>query len=407
MFVLTRRRFCEIALAAPAIGAKGLRKPIFNSDNLRKIGQVENSLMEVRDGKAVRVNVPLPQRMQQQHVPGLSIAVIDNYEIAWTKSYGVLEQGTPTPVTSQTLFAAGSISKPVSTAAALKLVEKGHLKLDEDVNAKLRSWKVPENEFTKNEKVTLRRLLSHSAGLNGGGAPSFAIGEERITLLQTLDAVPPTNSGSSDRAAEPVRVQAIPGSRFLYSPGGFAILSILIEDVEREAFETTLQDTVLGPLGMNSSTFSQPLPHRFIRRATTEHDSGQPLEEKRRYFPSLAAGGLWTTPTDLARFAVEIMSCWLGKSHKILTSQSVRDMLTCQIGDCSGQRGQGLGFGIQNSKGQLRFAHQGRTYGSACLLVAYPAIGKGAVVMANDIPGGDKLVMETASAIGVVYNWPW
>jgi CubicO group peptidase (beta-lactamase class C family) len=295
----------------------------------------------------------------------------------------------------------------VSTAAALKLVEIGSLKLDEDVNGKLRSWKVPENEFTKTEKVTLRRLLSHSAGLNEGGAPSFAIGEERITLLQTLDAAPPTNSGFSDRAAEPVRVQAIPGSRFLYSPGGFAILTILIEDVERKPFETILQDTILRPLGMNSSTFSQPLPHRFVRRATTEHDGGEPLEEKRRYFPSLAAGGLWTTPTDLARFAVEIMLCWLGKSHKILTSQSVREMLTCQIGDCGGQGGQGLGFGIQSPKGQLRFAHQGRTYGSACLLVAYPAIGQGAVVMANDIPDGDKLVMETASAIGVVYNWPW
>ena len=134
--MLTRRRFCEIALAAPAIAGKVIREPNVTSDNLRKIEQVENSLMELRDGKAVRVNVALPERMQQQHVPGLSIAVIDNYEVAWTKSYGVLEQGTPMPVTAETLFAAGSISKPVSTAAALKLVQKGHLKLDEDVNAK-------------------------------------------------------------------------------------------------------------------------------------------------------------------------------------------------------------------------------------------------------------------------------
>ncbi len=278
-----------------------------------------------------------------------------------------MKGGISTPVTAETLFAAGSISKPVSAAAALKLVEKGRLKLDEDVNGKLRSWKVPENEFTRTEKVTPRRLLSHSAGLNEGGAPSFAIAEERITVLQTLDAAPPTNSGPSNRAAEPVRVQAIPGSRFLYSPGGFAILTILIEDVEKKPFETTLQDTVLRPLDMNSSTFSQPLPHRFARRATTEHDGGQPLEEKRRYFPSLAAGGLWTTPTDLARFAVEIMLCWLGKSHRILTSQSVR---------------------------RVR------------LLAAYPAIGRGAVVMANDMPGGDKLVLETTLAIAVVYNWP-
>ena len=408
MFLITRRRFCEIALAAPVVAkGYGSRAPVTLADD-PKIELIENSLMEMRDGKLVKVNVGLPVRMQQYHVPGFTIAVIDNYNIAWTKGYGVLEQGMPQRVTEDTLFHSGSISKPVSAAAAVALVEKGDLKLDEDVNAKLQSWKVPENEFTKSEKVTLRRLLSHSAGLNEGGSPSFAIGEQPFNALQTLDAAPPTNSGSPYRQAAPVRVQAIPGSRFLYSPGGYAIVTVLMEDVEKKPFETILQDTVLRPLGMKSSTFEQPLPDYLLTRATTEHEDGQPLEGKRRYFPGLAAGGLWTTPTDLARFAVEIMSCWSGKSHKILSSAAVREMLTCQVGHYDAKTGgQALGFWVQSQGNGFVIGHKGGTYGSSCQLVAFPAAGKGAVVMANDRPGGEKLVPETLFAIGVVYGWPW
>jgi CubicO group peptidase (beta-lactamase class C family) len=405
--LMTRRRFCAIALAAPVVARGEARKADVALNKSKRIEQVENGLMEIQDGKLTKVNMGLPARMNHYHVPGLSVAVIDDYKIAWTKGYGVLEEGRPEQVAAETLFASGSISKPVSAAAALALVEKGHLKLDEDVNAKLRSWKVPENEFTKNEKVTLRRLLSHSAGLNEGGAPSFATGEEAFTAVQTLDAVPPMNSGSPYRQAEPVRVQAVPGSRFLYSPGGYAIVTVLMEDVEKRPFQAILRDAVFKRLGMTSSTFEQPLPDRLRERATTEHRDGQPLEGKRRYFPGLAAGGLWTTPADLARFTLEIMLCWSGKSHKILSSASVKGMLTCQVGHCGGQGGQALGFWIQGQGSRLIFTHKGGTYGSACQLVAFPATGQGAIVMANDRPGGEKLVPETMLGIGTVYGWPW
>ncbi len=406
--MITRRRFCEMALAAPVFAMGQVRKGDVGPNNDTKIEQVENGLMEFRDGKLAKVNMGLPARMQQYHVPGFSVAVINDYKIAWTKSYGLLEQGMVERVTVDTLFASGSISKPVSAAAALALVEKGHLKLDEDVNAKLRSWRVPENEFTKSEKVTLRRLLSHSAGLNEGGAPSFSIGEERFTALQALDALPPTNSGSAYRQAEPVRVQAVPGSRFLYSPGGYAIVTVLLEDVEKKPFATILHDTVLKPLGMKSSTFDQPLPDQLLVRATTEHKDGQALEGKRRYFPGLAAGGLWTTPADLAQFAIEIMLCWSGKSQKILSPASVREMLTCQVGHYDEKAGgQALGFWVQSQGKGFVIGHKGGTYGSSCQFVGFPAVGQGAVIMANDRPGGEKLVPETLFAIGTAYGWPW
>jgi len=408
MLTVSRRRFCEGAIATSALATEYLSKAHVALAEDSKTEQVENGLMEMRDGKLVKVNVGLPARMQLYHVPGLSVAVIDNYKIAWAKGYGALEQGRPQPVTADTLFHSGSISKPVSAAAALALVETGDLKLDEDVNAKLQSWKVPENEFTKDEKVTLRRLLSHSAGLNEGGAPSFAVGEQPFGVLQTLDAAPPTNSGASDRQAAPVRVEAIPGSRFLYSPGGYAIVTVLMEDVEKKSFETIMQETVLKPLDMNSSTFEQPLPKCLLERATTEHSEGQPLEGKRRYFPGLAAGGLWSTPTDLAQFAIEMMLCWSGRSHKIFSSASAREMLACQVGRCEAKTGgQGLGFWVQGQGNGFVIGHKGGTYGSSCQLVAFPSAGKGAVVMANDRPGGEKMVPEVIFAVGTVYRWPW
>jgi CubicO group peptidase (beta-lactamase class C family) len=215
------------------------------------------------------------------------------------------------------------------------------------------------------------------------------------------------NSGSPYRQAQPVRVQAIPGSRFLYSPGGYAIVTVLIEDVERRSFQAILRETVLKRLGMTSSTFEQPLSERLLKRATTEHSDGRPLEGKQRYFPGLAAGGLWTTPTDLAKFAIEIASCWSGRSRKILSLASVREMLTCQIGHCDGSGGQAIGFWIQGQGNRLLFTHKGGTYGSACQLVAFPATGQGAIVMANDRPGGEKLVPETILGIGTAYGWPW
>ncbi len=198
----------------------------------------------------------LVDRMKHYQVPGVSIAVIENFEIAWAKGYGVLEAGTSQPVTPNTLFHAGSIAKPVAAAAALVLVQEGLLTLDENVNDRLTSWKVPDNEFTEQEKVTLRRLLSHTAGLSDGGNASFARGEARFTIQQTLDAEPPTDSPPSE--AKPVRVTTVPGTKFIYSPGGYGILTLLLEDVAEKPFPELLRERVFDPVGMASSTFEQP-----------------------------------------------------------------------------------------------------------------------------------------------------
>jgi len=152
------------------------------------------------------MQLTLQKLMELYKIPGLSVAVIDNFEIAWAKGYGVVEAGSTNPVTTQTLFQAGSVSKPVAAMGALSLVEQGKLSLDEDVNEKLVSWKVSENEFTRNQKVTLRRLQSHTAGLTIHFFPGYSVDDPIPTLVEILNGEKPANTA-------PVYVDFVPGSK--------------------------------------------------------------------------------------------------------------------------------------------------------------------------------------------------
>ena len=178
--------------------------------------------------------------MEIYHVPGVSIAIIHNGQIDWVKGYGVREYGKSERVDSLTLFQAASISKPVSAVVALLLVDKGELTLDENVNIKLQSWKVPENEFTKKQFITVRRLLSHSAGLPMHGVPEFAADAELPTLVQVLD-------GDWSASTESVRPIIEPGTMFRYSGGGYIVLQVLLTDIAKRPFAELAHDLVLQP----------------------------------------------------------------------------------------------------------------------------------------------------------------
>ena len=179
----------------------------------------------------------LVDRMEHYKVPGVSIAVINDDEIEWAKGYGILEVGSNKSVTPDTLFQAASIGKSLTAAATMHFIETGKLNLDENVNDKLSSWKVPENTFTKQEKVTLRRLLSHSAGMTVSGFRGYAKGEKIPTLLQILDGKPPANN-------KPIRVDNTPGKEFRYSGGGFQFVQQLLEDVITEPFSIIMQKSL-------------------------------------------------------------------------------------------------------------------------------------------------------------------
>jgi len=382
-----------------------------------RIQRVENGLIAVTAEGELELGDPktLTERMAHYGVPGVGIAVINDYQLEWAKGYGVLEAGGNERVTPDSLFHAGSIAKPVSAAAALALVERGLLDLDRNVNDKLVSWQVPENEYTAEEKVTLRRLLSHSAGLTDGFAmrsssdPEFdwwitSEGETpAVTIQQLLEAQPPADDGS------PTRVTRVPGTAYQYSNLGYGVLQLLMTDVTGLAFPELMQETVLGPLGMTSSTFEQPLPEELRDRATTEHYvNGQPFEGKRHHYPLLASGGLWTTPSDLARFAIELMRARAGESDLLLSQEMASEMLTPQIEvpESFFSDSYGLGFDLADEGREFRFMHTGGTWGSTCLLWVHPETGQGAVIMTNSASGEGAIRLEILLSIAAEYGWP-
>ncbi|MGD8625313.1 MAG: serine hydrolase domain-containing protein [Anaerolineae bacterium] len=382
-----------------------------------RIEAVENGLIAITPDGQFKFGDPqiLAKRMAHYGLPGVSVAVIDDYQIAWAKGYGVLEAGGDEPVTADSLFHAGSVAKPVSAASALALVERGLLDLDEDVNGKLLSWQVPENAYTAQEKVTLRRLLSHSAGLTDGFAmrsssdPEYEWGQTgegqapTVTIQQLLEAQPPADEGV------PTRVRRLPGSTYRYSNFGYGVVQLLMTDVRGQPFPALMRETVLDPLGMTSSTFQQPLPEALRGRATTEHYvSGQPFEGKRHHFPLQASGGLWTTPSDLARFGIEVMRARDGESDRLLSREMAVEMLTPQIevDNSFFSDSYGLGFDLGGRGREFRALHTGGTWGSTCLLWLYPETGQGAVIMTNSAAGDGIIRFEILLSIAAEYGWP-
>ncbi len=361
---------------------------------LKRIEQIENGLLPLTVVKGQPIQkMKLADRMAHYKVPGISVAVINNYSLEWARSYGVKQNGRPDPVTPETIFQAGSISKPVAATAALRLVQEGKLSLDEDVNGKLTSWKVPENEFTKERKVTLRGLLSHSAGLTIHGFPGYAAGVPVPTLVQVLDGVKPANTGA-------IRVDLVPGTRERYSGGGYCVMQQMLIDITGKPFPRLLEEIVLRKLEMKQSTYENPVPPARAASAAIAHtQQGEPVAGNWNTYPEMAAAGLWTTPSDLARFVIEIQRSRQGKSNKILSADMIRQMLTPQVGSF------GLGLSLEGKEKILRFGHGGVDRGFEAFLVGSMDSGQGAVVMTN-AQGGMRLAQEILLGIADVYGWP-
>jgi CubicO group peptidase (beta-lactamase class C family) len=335
----------------------------------------------------------IEERLRHHKVPGVSVAVIKDFKVEWAKGYGFKDAETREPVTEGTLFQAGSISKPVAAMTALKKVEQGRLSLEEDVNLKLVSWKLPANEFTAKKKVTLANLLSHTAGLTVHGFPGYAAGEPLPTVPQVLEGAPPANTA-------PVRVDLEPGTRFRYSGGGTTVAQLMLTDTERKPFPDIARETVLAPLGMDDSTYEQPLRAARARHAATGHKAdGRAVEGKFHVYPEMAAAGLWTTPTDLAKFGVEVQLSLQGKSNKVLSKASAERMVTPYISSSD----VGLGFFNEKRGQNIYFGHNGADEGFRAQLLVHREKGYGAVVMVNSDNG--QLIGEIFRAVAREYGW--
>jgi CubicO group peptidase (beta-lactamase class C family) len=351
----------------------------------------------------------LPQLMKQHNVPGVSVAVIENFRKAWAKGYGVTEKGGSVRVTPQTLFLAGSISKPVAAIGALLLVERGKLSLAGDVNAKLKTWKVPENEYTAGQKVTLALILDHTAGFVGGDFyPGYYAAQRPPSLLQILNGEKPANTA-------PVRLGFVPGSKWQYSGAGYLVVQQLMVDVTGQQFPELMRSAVFTKIGMADTTYEQPLPpNRATSAASGTLLDGAPVGGRWHVNPEMAAGGLWSTPSDLASLAIEISLSLQGKANHLLSQRMAREMITPHwergvtniLGTPDDPDRMGFGFFVGRDD---RFGHIGGNVGYQATFVMFSKSGNGAVIMTNSDVGlrvGNALLNEIAKEYGWNYTAP-
>jgi CubicO group peptidase (beta-lactamase class C family) len=376
------------AAASPSL-SRGVEW-VAHPSELSRIARVETKIPAVVIEQEAPVSMTVEQWMKLFKIPGLSVAVFDKGQIVWAKAYGVKEAGGADPVTIDTLFQAGSISKPVGAMAVLHFVEAGRFSLDENINDKLISWKLPDNEFTTEQKATLRRLLSHSAGTTVHGFPGYAVGEAVPTLPQVLNGEKPANTA-------PVRVDIAPGTKTRYSGGGTTIVQLMMVDQLKKPFPEIMRETVIDPIGLKHSSYEQPLPpDRAAMTATGTDAGGKSVEGRWHIYPEMQAAGLWTTASDLARIAIEVSKSKAGTSNRVLSQAMTRQMLTPQ------SEGFGLGFAVDGKSD--RFGHNGADEGFQALLVAFADSGSGVAIMANS-DNGLAIFDRVAASVAAEYGW--
>jgi CubicO group peptidase (beta-lactamase class C family) len=388
-----------LALALGLAGFFLVTHPGLAHDNPH-IARVLNNLQAIDFSipKQTGESVPLGERMEFYKIPGVSIALINDFAIEWEKGVGYLKAGEAIRVDEHTVFQTGSVSKFVTAVLVLHFVEKGMLDLDADVNRCLFSWKIPENQFTKEHKVTLRYLLSHQSGI-----PAQAQLDDSASVLQIL-------SGEKPATNPPAVPDTVPGSQWNYSNIGYVVIQLILEDLTGKPFDQLAAEVIFKPLGMASSSFSCPLREDLRKHEAMPHATdgspGIPEQSGRARTP----GGLLSTPHDMATLVLEIMNAFLGKSDRVISPETARLMLTKQV-DVPPEAlglplGMGLGVFIDTSTEEASFLHPGHNSpGTTFVFLAYPALGKGAVIAANGNIG-DRLYLEILASLAIEYKWP-
>ncbi len=381
-------RILAIVLAGLSAAAAHAAPNAHTSAQGRKadvLGHLEGQYYIAGNARTAR---PLADEMRAYHVSGVSIAVIDGYRVAWTSAAGFRDVAKKAPVTEATLFQAASMSKAVAAAGILRLFQDKGLSLDIDVNTLLQSWHVPMAPNVSGS-VTMRRLLSHSAGVNVHGFQGYDRDATLPTLLQVLDGSPPANS-------EAIRVTSVPGSKTEYSGGGTTIAQQVAVDLSGEPFATFMQQTVLAPLNMRASTFEQPLPAASQANAASGYYSdGKAVHRGWHVYPTMAAAGLWTTPSDLARFVLAIQDALRGRGKPPIDETVAREMTTkaSQL------------FALGPAVGSGLFWHDGANEGFQGTFIGLTTGGRGVVVMTNS-DNGILLANEIVHSVARAYRWP-
>ena len=332
--------------------------------------------------------------MEEFGVPGVSVAVIQDFKIHWAKAYGVADVETGQLVDIETMFQAASISKPVAAIGVLRAVQDGLFSLDDDINDILDSWTLDGREFTRNRPVTPRTLTSHTSGLGDGfGFPGYDPEQPLPTTVQILEGHELSNVGSVFMEREPLTF-------YEYSGGGVTVMELALSDVRRRPFVDVLQEGVLAPIGMTRSSYAQPISPEHNQNAARAHDNnGESRGPKWHVYPEHAAAGLWTTPTDLARLIIEVQRSARGESNRVLSQSMIQEMLNpVGVGPFA------VGFTVSKIGEGWYFSHGGSNWGFRALMLAHKVKGYGLVVMTN-ADQGSTVINEISRRIQYTYNW--
>ena len=336
----------------------------------------------------------LVEVMEKYGVPGVSVAVIHDFRIHWSRGYGIADVVTGAKVDTETLFQAASISKPVAAMAVLSAVQAGKFSLDVDINTILTSWHLPDSKFTAERPVTPRTLLSHTSGLGDGfGFPGYDPSDALPTTVQILDGNAPSNVG-------PVLMERAPLRGFKYSGGGVTLMQLALVDAIGRPFPEILKDNVLVPIAMSRSAYEQPLSPERDQNAARAHDrEGKSMDAKWHVYPELQAAGLWTTPVDLAKFAIELQKSFRNEGNRVLSKAMANEMVNpVGVGDY------GVGFSVVKKGQGWYFDHGGSNWGFKCILIAHKVKGYGAAIMTNG-DNGFVVINELERRIERAYSW--
>lgn len=354
-----------------------------------QIARVETNLSGglIIDGKLYS----LTERMKHYNVQGLSVAVIDNYQIVWAKGYGYADKKEGRKVTANTIFEPGSISKSLNAVGILQLAQQGKLDLYQDINQYLVNWKFPYDTVSHGKKITTAQLLSHTAGLSVHGFPGYHRDSAIASVTDILDGRAPSNT-------EAVRSYTEPGKEVRYSGGGILITQQMLTDLTKQRYEEYMYEHVFRPLGMTNSSYNQP-PAISQRKnlATGYKSNGDEVPGKYFVYPEKAAAGLWTTPTDICKYILEMQQAYQGKSSKLLNQEMVKLHLTPYKNDVA------LGTYIQNRNGEKYFVHSASNEGFTGYFLGGLTNGKGVALFVNSEDG--SVLLELLNSIALVYNW--
>ena len=378
-----------LSLAGVGIPASSVAQSRTPADYMRAIEGVQASPGDNGLGA-----LTIEELMERFSVPGVSVAVIRDFDIHWAKGYGVADVATGARVDTETVFQAASISKPVAAMAALRAIQDGLFSLDDDINDVLESWTLDGGAFTSARPVTPRSLLSHTSGLGDGfGFPGYDPSEARPTVVQILDGHELSNVG-------PVFMERPPMTFMEYSGGGVTVMQQALTDARGRPFVDIMRDDVLTPIGMLNSSYEQPIAPERDRNAASAHDrQGRSRGSKWHVYPELAAAGLWTTATDLALFAIEVQKSAIGESNRVLSRATVQEMLSpVGVGPYA------VGFAISRLGEGWYFSHGGSNWGFRCNLIAHKVKGYGLAIMTNADQGG-ALASELSRRIQLAYEW--